>query len=276
MSQTKTDKKIPLVQHLTELRDTILHCVIAILIVFLAIFPFANSIYEFIATPIINVLPKQANIIAIGVISPFLTPLKMSLILAVYIAMPFLLYKIWRYIAPALYKQEKQLVAPLVISSTLLFYTGLVFAYYIVFPVVFDFLTSIGPSIVTISPDIQYYLDFVLKLSFAFGVAFEVPVATVLLLITGATTTAKLKKNRPYFIIIAFIIGMLLTPPDIISQTLIAIPMWLLFEVGILYFNIFHRTKIKEKQAQKKQQEDKKLNKEFKQIEKEFDALDNQ
>lgn len=275
MSKESEQKKMSIVAHLTELRDMLLHCVIAILVVFLCLFPFANSLYEFIASPIIAVLPEQTNIIAIGVISPFLTPLKMSLILAVYIAVPFLLYKIWHYIAPALYKQEKRLIVPLVISSTILFYAGLAFSYYIVFPVVFDFLTRIGPSVVTVSPDIQYYLDFVLKLSFAFGVAFEVPIATVLLLITGATTVEKLKKNRPYIIVIAFLVGMLLTPPDIISQTLIAVPVWVLFEFALLYFSVFHEAKHKRAREQKAQEEDEALDQEFVDIEKEFDELNN-
>ena len=229
------------VQHLVELRDILLRSVIAILVVFISLFPFANEVYSFIAAPIINVLPEGGNIIAIGVISPFLTPLKMALIMAVYIAMPYLLYQIWKFIAPALYKREKQMVMPLVVSSTILFYAGLLFSFYVVFPVIFGFLSDIGPSTVDFTPDIQYYLDFVLKVSFAFGVAFEVPIATILLIMFGATTIENLKKNRPYVVIGAFILGMLLTPPDIISQTLIAIPMWLLFEAGLIFAPLFTR-----------------------------------
>lgn len=229
------------VQHLVELRDILLRSVIAILVIFISLFPFANEVYSFIAAPIISVLPQGSNIIAIGVISPFLTPLKMALIMAVYIAMPYLLYQVWKFIAPALYKHEKQMIMPLVISSTILFYAGLLFSFYIVFPVIFGFLSSIGPSIVDFTPDIQYYLDFVLKVSFAFGIAFEVPIATILLIMFGATTIENLKKNRPYVVIGAFILGMLLTPPDIISQTLIAIPMWLLFEAGLIFAPLFVR-----------------------------------
>ena len=232
------------VQHLVELRDILLRSVIAILVVFISLFPFANEVYSFIAAPIINVLPEGGNIIAIGVISPFLTPLKMALIMAVYIAMPYLLYQIWKFIAPALYKREKQMVMPLVISSTILFYAGLLFSFYVVFPVIFGFLSDIGPSTVDFTPDIQYYLDFVLKVSFAFGVAFEVPIATILLIMFGATTIENLKKNRPYVGIGAFILGMLLTPPDIISQTLIAIPMWLLFEAGLIFAPLFTRKEV--------------------------------
>ncbi|BBB24064.1 sec-independent protein translocase protein TatC [Isorropodon fossajaponicum endosymbiont JTNG4] len=238
-----TSKEMTFVQHLVELRNILLHSVIAILIIFIGIFPFANEVYGFIAAPIINVLPEDTNIIAIGVISPFLTPLKMALIIAVYAAMPYLLYQIWSFVAPALYKHEKQMILPLVVSSTILFYTGLLFSFYVVFPVIFGFLSSVGPNIVDFTPDIQYYLDFVLKVSFAFGVAFEVPIATILLIMFGITTVEKLKSNRPYVIIGAFVLGMLLTPPDIISQTLIAIPMWLLFEAGLIFAPLFKQNK---------------------------------
>lgn len=236
-----TPKEMTFVQHLIELRDVLLRSVVAILVIFIGLFPFANEVYGFIAAPIISVLPQGSNIIAIGVISPFLTPLKMALIIAVYIAMPYLLYQIWKFIAPALYTHEKQMIVPLVVSSTVLFYAGLLFSFYIVFPVIFSFLSSIGPSIVDFTPDIQYYLDFVLKVSFAFGVAFEVPIATILLIMFGVTTVEKLKRNRPYVVIGAFVLGMLLTPPDIISQTLIAIPMWLLFEAGLIFAPLFIR-----------------------------------
>jgi len=248
------------IQHLVELRDKLLRSVVAILIIFIGIFPFANEVYSFIAAPIVGVLPTDTNIIAIGVISPFLTPLKMALIFAVYLAMPYLLYQLWSFIAPALYKHEKQLVIPLVVSSTILFYAGLLFSFYIVFPVIFGFLASIGPSIVDFTPDIQYYLDFVLKVSFAFGVAFEVPIATILLIMFGVTTVETLRKNRPYVIIGAFALGMILTPPDVISQTLIAIPMWLLFEAGLILAPLI-KTRSR---ATKKDEENKKQNNNYK------------
>jgi len=231
-------KKMPIVQHLVELRSSVLRSVIAIVVFFLMLFPFANEIYTFIANPIVQAIPGS-NLIAIGVISPFLTPLKMSLILAVYIAMPYLLYQIWIFAAPALYRHEKKLILPLVVSSTVLFYTGLLFSFYIVFPVIFDFLSSVGPSSVDFAPDIQYYLDFIIKISFSFGVAFEVPIATILLIMFGVTTAERLKKNRAYIIIGSFVLGMILTPPDIISQFLIAIPMWLLFEAGLICSSLF-------------------------------------
>ena len=234
----EVSEKLPLVQHLIELRRSLLHSVTAIVIFFLILFPFADEIYTFIAAPIVQAIPGS-NLIAIGVISPFLTPLKMSLILAIYIAMPYLLYQLWMFIAPALYRNEKRLVLPLVISSTILFYVGLLFSFYIVFPVIFNFLASVGPASVNFAPDIQYYLDFILKVSFAFGAAFEVPIVTILVIIFGATTAEKLKKNRPYIFIGSFVVGMVLTPPDIISQFLIAIPIWLLFETGLFFSSFF-------------------------------------
>ena len=241
MTSERKKEEMTFVQHLVELRDKLLHSVIAILLIFIGIFPFANEVYGFIAAPIINVLPADTNITAIGVISPFLTPLKMALIFSVYLAMPYLLFQIWSFIAPALYKHEKQMIVPLIVSSTILFYAGILFSFYVVFPVIFGFLSSVGPSIVDFTPDIQYYLDFVLKVSFAFGVAFEVPIATILLIMFNITTVEKLKNNRPYVIIGAFVLGMLLTPPDIISQVLIAIPMWLLFEAGLIFAPMFKR-----------------------------------
>ena len=236
--KNQSSEKLPLVQHLIELRRSLLRSVIAIVVFFLILFPFADEIYNFIAAPIVQAIPGS-NLIAIGVISPFLTPLKMSLILAIYVAMPYLLYQLWMFVAPALYRHEKRLILPLVISSTLLFYVGLVFSFYIVFPVIFGFLAGVGPESVNFAPDIQYYLDFILKVSFAFGVAFEVPVVTILLIIFGVTTPQKLKKNRSYIIIGSFVLGMILTPPDVISQFLIAIPIWILFEAGLIFSSFF-------------------------------------
>ena len=248
--QKNSMEKLPLVQHLIELRRSLLRSVIAIVVFFVILFPFADEVYNFIAAPIVQAIPGS-NLIAIGVISPFLTPLKMSLIIAIYIAMPYLLYQLWMFVAPALYRHEKRLVLPLVVSSTLLFYAGLVFSFYIVFPVIFGFLAGVGPDSVNFAPDIQYYLDFILKVSFAFGVAFEVPVVTILLIIFGVTTPQKLKKNRSYIIVGSFVIGMILTPPDVISQFLIAIPIWLLFEAGLI-FSSFFRVRESDKQRSAK------------------------
>ena len=246
-------EKMPIVEHLVELRSALLRSVIAIVVFFLVLFPFADDIYTFIAAPIVQAIPGS-NLIAIGVISPFLTPLKMSLFLAIYLAMPYLLYQLWSFTAPALYRNEKKLILPLVISSTMLFYIGLLFSFYIVFPVIFTFLSSVGPESVNFAPDIQYYLDFILKVSFAFGVAFEVPIATILLIMFGATTAERLKKNRAYIIIGSFALGMILTPPDVISQILIAIPIWLLFEVG-LFFAPFFKVRETVKQSNNKKSE---------------------
>ena len=250
MPETLEQEKMPIVQHLIELRSALLRSVIAIVILFAILFPFADDIYNFIAAPIVQAIPGS-NLIAIGVISPFLTPLKMSLILAIYIAMPYLLYQLWAFTAPALYRHEKKLVMPLVISSTILFYIGLLFSFYIVFPVIFTFLSNVGPASVDFAPDIQYYLDFILKVSFAFGVAFEVPIATILMIMFGATTAERLKKNRAYVIIGSFALGMILPPPDVISQVLIAIPIWLLFELG-LFFSSFFKVRETAKQSKNK------------------------
>jgi sec-independent protein translocase protein TatC len=269
-----SDATMPFVAHLIELRDKLIKMLIVVLIIFLALFPFASEIYSIIAEPLISALPveKNSQMIATGVISPFLTPLKMALILAIYLAMPYLLYQIWSFIAPGLYKQEKKLILPLVISSTILFYLGIVFAFFVVFPLAFDFLATIGPDAVNFAPDIANYLDFVLKVSFAFGVAFEVPIATILLIMFGATTKEKLQKNRPYIVIGAFVVGMLLTPPDVISQTLIAIPMLLLFEIGLLFAPMFVKRK---QEASKNQNTDKEEEEDdFAEIDKQFAELD--
>lgn len=224
----------PLITHLIELRNRLLKAVICILIVFAVLVYWANDIYALLASPLTERLPEGATMIATNVATPFFTPIKLTIITAVFLSVPYILYQIWAFIAPALYKQEKRLVYPLLISSTLLFYIGVAFAYYIVFPLVFGFLTNTAPQGVTMATDISSYLDFVLTIFLAFGICFEVPVAIILLCWTGVTTAEDLKAKRPYIIVAAFIIGMLLTPPDIFSQTLLAVPMCLLFEVGVI------------------------------------------
>lgn len=228
------DQEMTLVQHLLDLKSSLTRGILVIIVLFFVLFPFANDIYLYISEPLTRYLPEGTSMIATGVASPFLTPFKLSFILAIYLAMPYVLYQIWRFIAPALYSHEKQLVAPILFFSSFLFYAGGLFAYYVVFPLVFGFLSQAAPEGVTIATDISLYLDFVIKMFFAFGIAFEVPIVTVLLILTGMTTAEKLSHSRPYIIVGAFIIGMLLTPPDLISQTLLAVPMWLLFEVGLL------------------------------------------
>ncbi|WP_301098709.1 twin-arginine translocase subunit TatC [Otariodibacter sp.] len=224
----------PLISHLIELRDRLLRAIICVLVVFAVLVYWANDIYSLLATPLTERLPAGATMIATNVATPFFTPIKLTAIVAVFLSVPYILYQIWAFVAPALYKQEKRLIYPLMFSSTFLFYLGVGFAYYVVFPLVFGFLTSTAPQGVTIATDISSYLDFVLTIFLAFGVCFEVPVAIILLCWTGITTPEDLKAKRPYIVVAAFVVGMLLTPPDIFSQTLLAIPMWLLFEIGIL------------------------------------------
>ena len=223
-----------LMSHLVELRDRVVRMVVAVLVIFLCLFYWANDIYVFLAEPLTRHLPEGANMIAIDVASPFLTPFKLVLMLSVFLAMPVILYQCWAFVAPGLYANEKRIAGPLLVSSILLFYTGVAFAYFVVFPLVFGFFTSVGPEIVNISTDIGRYLDFVLALFFGFGLAFEVPIATIILVAIGITTPKKLADKRPYIIVAAFIIGMLLTPPDVISQVLLALPMWVLFEAGLI------------------------------------------
>jgi len=206
-----------------------------VVIVFLPLFYFANDLYSYISEPLRAYLPEGATMIATEVASPFLTPFKLTLVLAIFIAIPYILHQLWSFIAPGLYSSEKRLAIPLLTSSVLLFYGGIAFAFYVVFPLIFGFFTSAAPAGVTVMTDINRYLDFVLKLFFAFGLAFEIPIATLLLVWTGATTVENLRKKRPYVVVGCFIIGMLLTPPDIISQLLLALPMWILFEIGILF-----------------------------------------
>ncbi len=225
----------PLIEHLIELRNRILRCLGAVVIIFLPLFYFANEIYAYISEPLRAFLPEGASMIATEVASPFITPFKLSLFMALFCAMPYILHQVWRFIAPGLYANEKQIAIPLLISSVLLFYAGMSFAFYVVFPLMFGFFTSKVPDGVVMMTDINRYLDFVLKLFFAFGLAFEIPIATMLLIWTGATDVKSLRRKRPFVIIGCFVVGMLLTPPDVISQILLAVPMWLLFELGIIF-----------------------------------------
>ncbi|MDG6778900.1 twin-arginine translocase subunit TatC [Thiomicrorhabdus sp. zzn3] len=245
------DQEMTLVQHLLDLKTSLTRGVLAILLFFLILFPFANEIYTYISEPLTRFLPQDTSMIATGVASPFLTPFKLSLVLAIYLAMPVLLYQLWRFIAPALYTHERQLIAPILFFSSFLFYAGGAFAYYVVFPLVFGFLSTTAPEGVTIATDISLYLDFVIKMFFAFGMAFEVPIVTVLLILTGMASPKKLAHARPYVVVGAFVIGMLLTPPDIISQTLLAIPMWLLYELGVLVgATVLKRKGIKDEESE--------------------------
>ncbi|MDZ7783156.1 MAG: twin-arginine translocase subunit TatC [Halioglobus sp.] len=235
------DQPMPLVAHLTELRDRLLRALLAVLVVFLCLFPFANDIYAAVSKPLRAILPEGTSMIATEVASPFFTPFKLTLFVAVFLAMPYVLYQVWSFIAPGMYRQEKRLAVPLLASSVVLFYAGAAFAYFVVFPLIFAFFTSVGPEDVQIMTDINSYLDFVLKLFFAFGIAFEIPIAAVLLISAGVTTPEALAQKRPYIIVGCFVFGMLLTPPDIISQSLLALPMWLLFEAGVYFGKLMQR-----------------------------------
>lgn len=232
-----------LLSHLIELRDRILRMFIAILVVFLLLFPFANPIYTWLADPLMQHLPEGTSMIAIDVAAPFLIPFKLVLLLAIVISIPYLLYQVWSFVAPGLYAHEKSMAMPLVASSTALFYLGMAFAYFVVFPLIFAFFTATAPEGVSVMTDISRYLSFVIMLFIAFGIAFEMPVATILLVSMGATTPAKLAAKRPYVIVGVFLVGMILTPPDIISQTLLALPMWLLFEIGLILSRVMERKK---------------------------------
>lgn len=241
MSEDPVDQPLPLVAHLTELRDRLLRALLAVLVVFICLFPFANDIYGFVSQPLRALLPEGATMIATEVASPFLTPFKLTLVAAIFIAIPYVLYQIWSFIAPGMYRHEKRLAIPLLASSVLLFYAGAAFAYYVVFPLIFGFFTSVGPDDIAIMTDINSYLNFVLKLFFAFGIAFEIPIAAVILIWAGITTPDDLVKKRPYIIVGCFVFGMLLTPPDVISQALLAVPMWILFEIGVFFGRFIQR-----------------------------------
>lgn len=230
-----------LIEHLVELRNRLLRMVFALLVVFLGLFYFANDIYAFVSEPLNSILPAGSQMIATEVASPFLAPFKLTFFTSFLVALPYILYQLWSFIAPALYENEKKLAVPLLVSSVLLFYAGMAFAYYVVFPLLFAFFTTAAPEGVAVMTDINSYLNFVLKLFFAFGLAFEIPIATVLLVLAGATSVASLKAKRQYVVLGCFMVGMLLTPPDIFSQTLLAIPMWLLFEVGVLIASLLSK-----------------------------------
>ena len=235
MTEQKTALSQPFMAHLLELRNRLLRIFIAVLVIFAILFPFSEALYLYISEPLRAFLPSASTMIATEVTSPFLTPFKLTLVSAMFISMPYTLYQLWAFVAPALYQQEKKVAVPLFFASVILFYTGMAFAYYLVFPLVFMFFTSVAPEEISVMPDIRAYLDFVLKLFMAFGLSFQIPIAVVILSWIGTVNPNKLAKKRPYVFVLCFVIGMLLTPPDIISQALLAIPMWLLFEVGILF-----------------------------------------
>jgi sec-independent protein translocase protein TatC len=230
------------VAHLIELRDRLIKSLFSILVIFIGLVYFANDIYEFVAAPLVAHLPGTATMIATDVTAPFFAPFKLTLFVALFGAIPWILHQIWGFIAPGLYQHEKRMLMPILASSILLFYGGIAFCYFIVLPIILGFFTSVGPQMMTLAPDISSYLGFVLKLFFAFGVAFEIPVAIMLLCWSGATTTQSLKQKRPYIVVGVFVVAMFLTPPDVLSQTLLALPMLLLFELGLILAK-FYRAK---------------------------------
>ena len=220
--------------HLIELRNRLMKALLSILLIFIALVYFANDIYSFVAAPLIANLPSTATMIATDVTAPFFAPFKLTLFVALFAAIPMILHQVWSFIAPGLYQHEKRMLMPILASSILLFYSGIAFCYFVVLPIILGFFTNTGPDMMTLAPDISSYLSFALKLFFAFGIAFEIPVAIMLLCWSGATTTKSLKEKRPYIVVGVFVVAMLLTPPDVLSQTLLALPMLLLFELGLI------------------------------------------
>jgi len=239
----------PLIAHLIELRNRLLKALVVILVVFVGLYAFSNELYLIVSKPLEVLLPEGSSMIATGVASPFLVPFKLTLFAAVFIAVPFILHQAWAFIAPGLYSNEKRFAIPLLVSSVILFYSGIAFAYFIVLPLVFDFFTGIGPDGVNFLPDINNILNFILKMFFAFGTAFEIPIATVLLIMTGITTIESLTAKRPYIFVGCFVIGMLVTPPDVISQTILALPMYALFELGILFGRLVNKNRVSESES---------------------------
>jgi len=222
------------ISHLIELRDRLLRSILAVAVVFLCLFPWAGDIYALLALPMLKALPQGGQMIATEVTTPFFVPMKVTMMAAIVIALPFILYQFWAFVAPGLYANEKRLVGPLIIASTFLFLCGMAFAYFLVFPVVFGFIIGIAPQGVAVMTDIGKYMDFVLTMFVAFGITFEVPVVVVLLVKTSVVSVAQLKEVRPYVIVGAFIIGAIFTPPDVVSQIMLAVPLWLLYELGIV------------------------------------------
>jgi sec-independent protein translocase protein TatC len=227
-----------LMSHLLELRARLMKAVLAVIVVFLCLMPFMNRVFEYVSRPLQDALPEGSEMIVTDVAAPFLTPMKTSFFVALFIAMPVVLFQVWQFVAPGLYKREKRLAIPLMVSSIVLFYVGIGFAYLIVFRVMFGFFASVVPGGVAMTPDISSYLSFVLGLFLAFGLAFEVPIATVMLIWSGLVSAKALRQARPYVFLGAFVVGMLLTPPDVFSQTLLAVPMYLLYEAGLVMARI--------------------------------------
>ncbi len=245
------DQEQPFITHLVELRDRLLRSIAVVFVLFFGLAFYANEIYAYLAGPLLKHMPAGSQMIAIEVASPFLTPFKLALVVSIFLAIPYILYQAWAFVAPGLYRHERRLVLPLLVSSTLLFYTGVAFAYFVVFPLLFGFITTAAPQGVTVMTDITQYLDFVLAIFFAFGIAFEVPIFTILLIWTGIITREGMVEKRPYIIVLAFVVGAILTPPDPVSQTLLAVPIWMLFELGLFFSRFFTRDQEEAEEGQK-------------------------
>lgn len=239
--QTRTGKEDSFISHLVELRNRLMKASAAIIIVFLCLMPWAGQIYDFLAYPMMVALPAGSKMIATGVITPFLIPIKVTLLVAFFVALPVVLYQAWAFVAPGLYSHEKRLIAPLVLSSSLLFLAGVAFCYFMVFGVVFKFINNFAPKSISVAPDIESYFGFVMTMFIAFGVTFEVPIVVIVLVRMGLVTVEKLKQIRPYVIVGAFIVAAIVTPPDVMSQLLLAVPLCLLYEIGLLIAPLFAR-----------------------------------
>ena len=235
------DLNQPLLAHLLELRDRLLRATLAVVVIFIPLFYFSKQLYALVAHPLMAVMPAGTSMIATDVTSPFLVPFKLSFYTALLLSMPVILHQAWAFISPGLYRHEKRFAIPLLVSSVLLFYSGVAFAYFVVFPLLFAFFTSIAPEGVAVMTDISRYLDFISTLFIAFGLSFELPIAIILLVWSGMVTTASLRSSRPYIVVAWFVIGMLLTPPDVFSQTLLALPMWMLFEAGLFFASMIEK-----------------------------------
>ena len=250
-----TGGELTIVDHLIELRDRIMKSLAAILLLFISLFYFSNDIYTFVATPLMSVLPENMGMIAIDPTSPFFAPFKLTFYVSLFLAAPYILYQLWSFIAPGLYQNEKALAIPLFVSSVLLFYAGIAFAYYVLFGFVFAFFVSVAPEGIMVTPDINSFLSFALAIFFAFGLAFEIPIAVFLLIWVGIVEPEDLTSKRPYVVVGCFVIGMLLTPPDPFTQSMLALPMWMLFEVGIVFGRLIKRRQ-KAKEAEEEKADD--------------------
>ena len=249
MASAEDEKELTLIDHLVELRDRIMKCIVLLVVMFLALFYFANDIYTYVAEPLLSALPENTSMIAINPTAPFFAPLMLTFYVAFMLSAPYILYQLWSFIAPGLYKNEKEIAIPLFISSVILFYAGIAFARYILFDIIFGFFISVAPEGIQVAPDISSFLSFALTLFFAFGIAFEIPIAVFLCIWSGLTEPDTLTQKRPYVVVGCFVVAMMLTPPDPFTQSMLAFPMWALFELGIIAGRLVGKRQQKDDQA---------------------------